>query len=286
VRSSVPYERALEDAPGEVIEVGGRRVHCVVRGEGEPLLLVHGFLFHSILFRRNIDALAARFRVHAVDLWGWGYSERLPVTEYGFATYGEQLVGLMDALGLERAALCGQSLGGAVAVHAAAHHPDRVTRLVLVAPAAIPHPLALATRLYRLPVLGELANALPGDLLLRQSLARVWFHDRRIVTRAYARQVLEPMSIVGSLDGAMYVLRHVLTAPYVEPEVRRLADRDLPILLVHGRQDRAVPLATSRQLDAGWPTCRLVVFDDAGHCPNEEHPERFDELVAAFLVGG
>jgi pimeloyl-ACP methyl ester carboxylesterase len=103
------------------------------------------------------------------------------------------------------------------------------------------------------------------------------------VTHTYAEKVLRPLCIKGSYDGLLYILRDVLIAPYVEKEANTLAQMDMPILLVHGREDAAVPLDRSEALHVLWKGSKLEIFEKAGHTPHEAYPEKFNELATAFL---
>ena len=131
--------------------------------------------------------------------------------------------------------------------------------------------------------MGEFLNAIPGNALIKRNIQTVWFHDPRKVTDEYVEEVARPLAIKGSLGGLMYILRNVLQAPYVEEEAQRLAPLNKTILIVHGREDRAIPLDRSQKLNALWKGSQAVVFEKAGHTPQEEHPEQFNQLALAFL---
>ncbi|MBA4422973.1 MAG: hypothetical protein C0390_07700 [Syntrophus sp. (in: bacteria)] len=235
------------------------------------------------MWKKNIDDLAKKFKVYAVDLWGWGYSERLKEKEYSFERYGKQIVGFMDALNIPKASLVGQSMGGGISVYVAAHFPERVDRLILVDPAVIPYPMTTTGMVYQLPFVGEFLNALPGDDLMKNNIKTVWFYDARKVTDDYVEEVLRPTRIKGSHGGMMYILRQVLKDPYVQEEAQKLAQLNTQILLIHGREDMAIPLDRSQQLNALWKGSQLVVFEKAGHTPHEEYPEKFNQLALEFL---
>ncbi len=283
-KETCTYEEAIQKlAKGKFVAVGGKKVHYVEAGDGPPVILIHGFLYHTVMWKKNIDALAEKFKVYAVDLWGWGYSERLKGKKYSFDRYGKQIVGFMDALNIQKATLIGQSMGGGISVYVAAHFPDRVDRLILVDPAVIPYPMTTIGKIYQLPFVGEFMNAIPGDALMRNNLKTVWFYDRGKVTDEYCKEVLQPLCIKGSYAGIMYILRHVLKEPYVEKEANLLANMSIPILIIHGREDKAVPLDRSKRLNDLWKGSKLVIFDKAGHTPHEEHPEKFNKLAIEFL---
>ena len=283
-KETCTYEEAIERfAKGKFVTVDDKKVHYVEKGDGKPIILIHGFLYHTVMWKKNIDALAERFKVYAIDLWGWGYSERLKKMEYSFELYGNQVTGFMDALNIERVTLAGQSMGGSISVYVAAHFPERVDRLILVDPAVIPYPMTTIGRIYQLPFVGEFLNAIPGNALMENNIKTIWFYDENKVTEEYTKEVLQPLCIKGSYAGMMYILRNVLKEPYVEREANLLAKMNKPTLIIHGREDKAVPLDRSKALNDLWKGSKLVIFEKAGHTPHEEYPERFNKLAIDFL---
>jgi len=279
-----PYTEAVQKfAKGKFVTVDGKKVHYVEAGNGPPIILIHGFLYHTVMWKKNIDALAEKFKVYAIDLWGWGYSERLKENDYSFERYGKQILGFMDVLNIKKAALAGQSMGGGISVYVAAHHPERVERLILVDPAVIPYPMTTIGKIYQLPFVGEFMNAIPGDALMKNNIRTIWFYDKNKATEEYCQEVLQPLSIKGSSSGTMFILRNVLKEPYVEKEANLLAKMSIPTLIIHGREDKAIPLDRSKKLNDLWKGSKLVIFDKAGHSPHEEYPEKFNKLALDFL---
>jgi len=283
-KETCTYEEAVQKfAKGKFVTVDGKKVHYVEAGNGPPIILIHGFLYHTVMWKKNIDALAGKFKVYAIDLWGWGYSERLKENEYSFERYGKQIVGFMDALNIKKATLAGQSMGGGISVYVAAHYPERVDRLILVDPAVIPYPMTTIGKIYQFPFIGEFMNAIPGDALMKNNIKTIWFYDRKKVTEEYCKEVLQPFCIKGSYAGSMVILRNVLKEPYVEKEANLLAKMSIPTLIIHGREDKAIPLDRSKRLNDLWKGSKLVIFDKAGHSPHEEYPEKFNKLALEFL---
>ena len=131
-------------------EVGGSvsahsiRTNHLEAGTGDPVVLVHGSgpgVSAYANWRLTMPALAGGLRVLAPDLVGFGFTERPPGIEYGLRTWTDQLLGFLDALGLEKASIVGNSFGGAIALSLADRHPERVDRLVLMGSVGVPFPL-------------------------------------------------------------------------------------------------------------------------------------------------
>ena len=137
--------------------------------------------------------------------------------------------------------------------------------------------------IYPHPFIGEFLNAIPGDGLMENNIKTIWFYDGNKVQKEYVKEVLQPFCINGSYAGMMYILRNVLKPPYLENEANMLAKLNKPILIVHGREDKAVPLDRSEKLSKLWKDAKLVIFEKAGHSPHEEHPAKFNELAVEFL---
>jgi 2-hydroxymuconate-semialdehyde hydrolase len=283
-KETCTYEEAIKRyAEGKFVIVDNKRVHYIEKGNGKPIILIHGFLYHTVMWEKNIEALAGKFKVYAIDLWGWGYSERLKKMEYSFEFYGKQIIGFMDALNIKRASLVGQSMGGSISVYVAANYPQRVDRLILVDPAVLPYPMTTTGKIYQLPFIGEFLNAIPGDTLMKNNIKNIWFYDKNKVSEEYSRKVLQPLCIRDSYAGMMYILRNVLKAPFVESEAKVLAKINKPTLIIHGREDKVVPLNRSEILNNLWKRSKLVIFEKAGHTPHEEYPEKFNKLAVDFL---
>ena len=278
------YEEAIQRfAKGKFVTVDGRKVHYLEAGNGPPIILIHGFRCHTIMWEKSIDVLAEKFKVYAIDLWGWGYSERLNEKEYSFERYGKQIVGFMDALNIKTATLVGHSMGGGISVYVRAHYADRVDRLILVDPAVIPYPMTTIARIYQLPFIGEFMNAIPGDDLMKKNIRSIRFYDKNKATEEYCKEVLQPFCIKGSYGGMLFILRNVLKDPYVEKEANLLARMSIPTLIIHGREDITIPLDRSKRLNDLWKGSKLVIFDKAGLSPHEEYPEKFSKLAIEFL---
>jgi 2-hydroxy-6-oxo-octa-2,4-dienoate hydrolase len=129
---------------GSNVMANGITTNYLQTGEGEPVVLIHGSgpgVSAYANWRLTIPRLATRLRVLAPDLVGFGFTQRPASMDYNLKTWSDQLVGFLDALGIERASLVGNSFGGAIALQVASHHPDRVNRLALMGSVGVPFPI-------------------------------------------------------------------------------------------------------------------------------------------------
>lgn len=280
--SSQPLEQWAErHAEGRFIDLGGRKTHYIEKGEGPPLILLHGFFYHTFMWAQNIDALARHFKVYAYDLWGLGYSTREPL-DYGYALYAEQLQLFMDAMGISRASLMGQSMGAGTAIRFAVEHRERVDKLVLVDAAGLPNPMPAMARFFNLPGIGEFFVGLKTDAIRKVALKDIFIHDKSRVTDDYFERVTRTQKIAGSNRVGLSIQRNDFFDKLGD-EIRRLGTMDVPTLIVWGRQDKAIPLRCGEEMHRLLPGSRLEILDKAGHVPNDEQSERFNALALEFL---
>lgn len=278
-------ERELAQDDSRFVEVGGLELHYLSAGEavaGQPVfVLLHGFGSSSESWRRVMPRLAEFGRVVAFDRPAFGLSERpMPGEWRGRNPYTpeaqlELTLALMDALGLEKAILVGNSSGGALAAQLALEHPERVAGLVLVDAAVYRGGGAPAWSRFLLntPQLNRI-----GPLLMRQLsgesgqsfLEAAWSDPSRIdeATRAAYQRPLR----AENWDRALWELSKASREPELAPY---LAEIEQPALVMTGAEDRIVPPELSQRLADELPNAVLASFEDCGHLPQEECPEPF-----------
>jgi len=248
-------------------------------GVGVPILYVHGHLASSATWEDVLVAASAGHPAIAVDVPGFGASDRPWPHDYSVLGEARSLLAYLDARGIERAILVGNSLGGAAALLVAADHPDRVAALVLAAPATPEAPIAWQVKLMRLPVLGEVALALANRLLAAHGLRSWLFARADRVTPRVVDDAWKPMTIRGTRRAALAAIRSDRRAHAgLERRIR------VPTLIVWGAEDRLIPASGAPRVQANIAGSRLVVIPDAGHLPQREQPEAFASTVAKFVA--
>jgi len=269
-------------------EVDGLRLHYVVEGRGPAVIFVHGLGGFAESWRHNVRPLANRATVFSVDLPGFGESAK-PRTDYRLAYLASALRGFMNGLGLAQASLVGHSLGAAVSVTLALTHPTRVERLALVG-GVVPGCNYRPSWIYRLIALrgvGELLSLGGSAKLYKAALARCFYDpDRRevdfFVDYAYT-------SRTDGVARAAYLatLRDVRIdfETHCEDYRRALATLQLPVLLIHGRQDRVVPAEHCAEVAGVLRHAAVRWVDACGHFPQIEHVEAVNGWLVDFLVG-
>lgn len=273
IRSTVPEDRFLR--------IGDQLVHLEQAGRGEPVVLLHGFGASTYSWRKVMPALAASFRVIAIDLNGFGYTQR-PRTFASYTREGQAALVLrvMDALGIGSAHLMGHSYGGGLTLWIASRHPGRVRSIVLVDSSAPTYANDRRSRAASLkPLLGlYLRSVVLRPETVRRALLRS-FHDDSLVTPELVHEYYERIRIEGVVDAY-----HGLTAPTRTPaELVRLEEIQAPALVVWGAEDELISAASGRRAAARMPRSEFVALEGVGHVPMEERPGELVRIVLPFL---
>ncbi|MEH0934109.1 alpha/beta fold hydrolase [Micromonospora psammae] len=269
------------------VTVDGRRVCHRVDGDGPPVVLLHGIARSQRDFTEQHELLARGFRVHSVDLPGYGGS--LPMTEpYTLPALARFVGHYLDAVGVDRPAhLVGNSLGGAIAMRVAVAEPDRVASLALVNPAGFGQEVTIALRLLALRPLGRLLLR-PSRALARRT-ERALFHDPAFVTEERIEHALTLARQPYTARVLLETVRHLGTVKGVHPAWREellteVARLDIPTWIVWGDRDLILPATHLDAARARLPRARTHLFRDCGHMPQIEHAEEFHRRLVDFLT--
>jgi pimeloyl-ACP methyl ester carboxylesterase len=281
------------------VQVGGIRLHYLETGNGNPpVVLVHGLGSTVTKWRDVLPIIGARRRTLAVDLPGFGRSDA-PRARYTFGFLAGAVRSFLDATGVERCVLVGNSLGGMAAMWLAAAWPERVAGLVLMAPALPPPAEALPDRG---TIARMLAGATPGvgevlytafvrtkspEELVADGLARNVADRTRVSSETMTRlheEAIERKHRPELRRALMSAQRHLIwmvTARRADVE-RVAASIRVPTLMLWGSEDKLVPVATGEEWVVRIPGAELIVMDGAGHNPQLEIPDRVAEIALAF----
>lgn len=266
---------------GKFVDLEGHKTHYLEKGEGEPIVLIHGFFYDSDLWVSNIDKLAEHYKVYALDLWGFGYSTREPL-DFSYQLFSDQVLLFMDALGIERAHIAGQSMGGGTVIWFGVQNRSRVNKIILVDPAGVPHGIPLTGKIFNLPRVGEFFLGLKSNFIRKKNLADLWFYKKDLITESYFEDVTRFHKIKGTTECMLTILRKEFFNT-LSDELQQLAQLDIPILIVWGKEDKAIPVKMGEKMHRILKGSRLEIFDQAGHMPQYECSEEFNKLALEFL---
>ncbi|MDR0780173.1 MAG: alpha/beta fold hydrolase, partial [Pseudomonadales bacterium] len=262
------------------ITAAGIRTNYHDLGSGPPVLMIHGSgpgVSAWANWRLAMPELARRARVIAPDMAGFGFTERPPGFVYRMDAWVAQALGLLDALGIEKTDLVGNSFGGGLALALAIRHPKRVRRLVLMGSTGVPFTIT--------PGLDAVWGYTPSLDNMR-ALLDIFAFDRKLVNDELAALRYRASIQPGFQESfaAMFPAprqRWVDGLASAEADIRRLPHETL---VVHGREDQVIPLANAYTLTDWLPRAQLHVYGRCGHWTQIEHAASFARLVGDFLA--
>ncbi|WP_214368737.1 alpha/beta fold hydrolase [Pseudonocardia sp. H11422] len=271
---------AVAELTEEFVDAGGIRTRYLEAGSGDQtVVLLHGSgpgVSAWANWRLTIPALAERYRVLAPEMVGYGASRGPADIRYGVSTWVDHMLAFLDAVGVRRASFVGNSMGGLVGLHIAIREPQRMERLVLMgAPGIGMHPTA---------GLDAVRNYQPSPENMRELLTRWFAHDPSIITDDLVRARYE-----ASAAGDTHEIYHAMfhdprhagnDLALTEDAVRGVT---VPTLLIHGLDDKVVPVEVSWRMTGLLPDAQLHVFGRCGHWTQIERAPQFSRLVAEFL---
>ena len=270
------------------VVAGGVPVSFLEAGTGDPVLLLHGLGATKASFLPTLFALADRHRVIAPDLLGHGDTAK-PRARYDAQTFARFTLDLMDSLGIDRAHLIGNSMGGRISLEVAMHAPDRVRSVTLLCPAVAfikRREFVPIVRLLR-PELGLVPHRLPHRLVVR-SVRAMFSRPERLPASWYEAGADEFLRIFRTASGRAALYASMRNIYLDEPAGERgfwvrLERMGTPSMFLWGDRDRLVPAGFSRHVGRVLPDARNIVLEDCGHVPQFEHPETTHALVEGFL---
>ncbi len=272
------------------VKAGKARISTLTAGDGiETVILIHGLGSDKTSFFETVSALTPEYTVHAIDLPGFGSSSKPLRAPYDPAWFSRAVCRFMDAMGIDRAHLVGNSLGGRVAIEVGLRNPERVRSLSLLCPS-----MAWRKRRHFVPLVKllrpELA-AIPhtfGDTLVRQQFWSMFSRPERIHPTAADVAVEEFLKNYRSVNARVAFhasARHIYLEEPNGPKGfwTRLRELEPPALFVWGDEDPLVPASFSRYVSNALPSAQQVVLEQCGHVPQVEHPVDANALVDDFI---
>lgn len=269
-----PFEVAYEP-------VNGARTRVLRAGEGVPVIMLHGTSGHLEAFIRNVPSFAEEYEVHALDMLGHGYTENFG-GDLRIPRYVQHVLDYLDSRGIERAHFVGESLGGWVSARLAAEHPERVDRLILVAPG------------------GTVANPEVMDRIRTSTRKAVTTDDKELTRQRLELLMHDPVNVSDELVEVRHTIYHRpefvegidhllclqnmenRTADLLTPA--QMARIISPTLIVWGAQNPFGDVPEAHRMQESIPGSQLEIFPGCGHWPQHEHAARFNEIALNFFT--
>lgn len=265
---------------GSTVAANGVSTNYLEAGSGNPVVFVHGSgpgVTAYANWRLNLPVLARHFHCYAPDMVGFGFTERPAGIDYSLQKWVDHLLGFLDALELSRVSLVGNSFGGAVALRLAATRPGRVDRLVLMGSVGVPFEITAAL---------DAVWGYQPSLAAMRGLLDHFAYSRELVTDELARVRYEASVRPGFQESfaALFPAPRQRWVDAMSTPDDQIAGIVHPTLIVHGRDDKVIPLATSLRLHELIDDSELHVFGRCGHWTQIERSGPFNVLLGDFLA--
>lgn len=258
------------------------------QGKGPPVLLIHGFGASTFTWRFVVPELAKTHRVIAVDLKGFGQSDKPFDERYSVVDQAELLAQLIEEKDLRNLTLVGHSFGGGVALllalEANQRLDGRITKLVLLDTIAYPQHIPVFFRLLDVPLVSQIGvRMVPPSVQTRVALEIAYFDDSKI-DPAEIETYAAPLKTAAGKHAMIHSARQILPEDIAELS-ERYKTMTLPTLILWCDHDRIVPLEVGLRLRRTLPNSTLRLVQDCGHMPQEEQPASTVELIKGFIGG-
>jgi pimeloyl-ACP methyl ester carboxylesterase len=270
-------------SPGFRIKVNGVDIYYEYYEHENPdakvILLVHGFLSSTISFKKLMPALTKNYVVIALDLPGFGQSEKSITFVYRLCNYGQLLIDFLDKLNIQNAVLIGHSMGGQISLHAAKKAPDRIDKLILLGCCSYVKKAnqSLIMCSY-LPLFTWGVRSWIKSKDVKKNLLSV-LHDSALVTEELIEGYQKPISEAAFIDSLIRLLRH-REGDMTSLELQEISQ---PVLMIWGKEDKVMPVKTGYRLKQDLQNAQLIVYEKCGHLLMEEKPDEISEEIIHFI---
>jgi pimeloyl-ACP methyl ester carboxylesterase len=274
----------------ERVSLGGIEMSTLIAGDenASPLVLIHGLGATKASWLPVVPQLARHHRVYALDLPGFGSSSK-PRGRYNAPWFADHVFRFLDMVGEERAFVAGNSLGGRVAIEMAMQEPERVLGIACLCPAAafVHRPALRLVRMLR-PEFGFAAVRLPREQL-KENLKQLFYESSRINDDWYDAAIDDFLHNWKSIRSRLAFFAALRNVYLDEPDGEegfwtRLSDIRSPAFFIYGRHDVLITPRFAGRIEKFLPSARVLVWEDCGHVPQLEHPERTVEELTGFYA--
>ena len=258
------------------IKVNNINLYCeYILNDKPPILLIHGFASSTYTFRRIIPLLQKEFSIIAIDLPGFGKSEKSTSFVYSFQNYAKLMIECIHLFGISNTDIVAHSMGGQIALNMAIQAPEKINKLILLCSSGY---LKRAKKLLicssYLPFFEKFIHYYVGRKDVRDHLKNVFFNET-LISEEIIKEFATPLTEKGFYKALIRLLRHREgdLLPHQLQEIK------IPTLLIWGEEDRVVPIQVGQRLVQDLPDAQLITYEKTGHLITEEKPEHVFENI-------
>jgi pimeloyl-ACP methyl ester carboxylesterase len=283
--SSLPGQlRKYENHASKYVVVDGTRIHYRDEGQGPALVLLHGVMASLHTWDGWVEALKPHFRIVRVDLPGFGFSDRLPDDGYSPQAGVARIDKVVDALGIDRFHMAGNSLGGLLSWYYAATYPGRVDRMILISPIAYQQKLPFVIDAVSRAGVGEIARWLVPRFIVDQNV-RMVYGDPAAMAPGVADRYYELLHYGENRTAMVRTFRAIREFNEDTSIGQRVVDVKAPTLIMWGEKDRWVPTSLVALWKRDIPSATIQMYPGVGHVAMEELPDVTARDALRFLTG-
>lgn len=269
--------------PGYRINVNNVQIYYEYFDHENPnakvIVLVHGFLSSTISFRQLLPFLMKEYKVIALDLPGFGQSEKSKSFIYKLSNYGQLIIDFLDKLNIQNVILIGHSMGGQICMHAAKKAPSRIEKLILLGCCSyVKRASRSLIACSYLPLFTWGMRSWIQKKDVKQNLLSV-LHDSKLVTQEMIDGYSKPITEAAFIYSLIRLLRH----REGDMTSEELGEITQPVLMIWGKEDRVIPVKTGYRLKQDLPNAELIVYEKCGHLVMEEKPKEITEEIMRFI---
>ena len=281
-----PVDLANSWGERQVFDYNGVKINYYVAGQGPPVILLHGFGSGAYSWRYVAPALAADHRVFALDLKGYGLSDKPDDGKYAISDQADMVAAFIQTQDLHNLTIIGHSMGGGVTLmtyfKVRKSDPARIKKMVLIDSAGYPQEMPWFIAFAQLPVVSTVGPWIVSPRLTTIMALRKCYYYKDKITE----DQIDAYTYYGSLPGAREAV--VATAKEIAPDdiqavIARYKTIKVPVLIIWGEDDEVVPLSVGKHFKRDIPDSELVILPKCGHIPPEEEAQETTRLVKAFL---
>jgi pimeloyl-ACP methyl ester carboxylesterase len=277
----------MQNPQDKFVQVGNINTRYWDLGQsGIPIVLVHGIIASVEYWEKNIFELAKSHRVIAVDLIGFGKTDK-PDIDYTLDAFVQFLNSFLKTLEIEQCFLVGHSLGGGICLKFALDFPETVKKLILISSVGLSHQLPLGIRLFSLSYLNKIIYHVSQETIMRAIRKHVY--DQNKLDDVFLKRLVTLAQTTSSKRTLMSLLRtnvdlRGIRKKIIAPLIKRFTKFKIPVLIIWGKQDKLLPLKNVHQTIKLIPFVTCHVFDQCGHMPQIEHANASNQLIKDFLI--